>query len=136
MKSNIGIWLDRKQAVLMRLSQSEEEVLVLESPVEPYHIKGGARSKVPYGPQDNVSEQKFLNRYNQQLADYFETIMAHITHAGSLYIFGPGETKIALVKAIRSDYSFKDIPLKMETADSMTQNQMVAQVKDFFKVEK
>ena len=49
-----------------------------------------------------------------------------------LYIFGPAEAKVGLEKAMMDDHNFKPIILGVETADSMTQNQMVAEVRAFF----
>jgi hypothetical protein len=136
MKTNIGIWLDREQAVVVSLKNGNQEIQIVESNVEPYHVKGGARSKTPYGPQDAVSEQKMLNRRKKQLSHYFDDIKKAVQGAAKLYVFGPGDTKIGLEKSIRDDHLFRGISLTVETADNMTQNQKAAQVRDFFATEK
>lgn len=136
MKTNIGIWLDREQAVVVSLKNGKQEIQTVESDVEPYHVKGGSRSKTPYGPQDAVSEQKMLNRRNQQMSQYFDVIKKSVQGAEKLFVFGPGETKLGLEKSIRDDHLFRGVPLTVETADSMTQNQKAARVRDFFAKEK
>jgi hypothetical protein len=59
--------------------------------------------------------------------------MNHIKKADYLYVFGPAETKLKLEQKIRDEKSLGKIKLKaIETADKMTLNEIVAQVKDFY----
>ena len=46
---------------------------------------------------------------------------------------GPGEAKVEFEKAIMKYKSLQNRVLKVETADKMTENQMVAYVKRFYK---
>ena len=125
----IGIWLDQKQAFLIRMEEGKANILNIESLIEDYHVVGGARSKTPWGPMDNVSESKVLERRKSQLKDYFKRIIQHLKDCEELYLFGPGQTKDKLFKAIQEDTTLKITHLQAEPADKMTQNQMVAQVK-------
>jgi hypothetical protein len=50
-----------------------------------------------------------------------------------LYIFGPADTKTKLEKKINAEKStIASKPKSIETADSMTSNQIVAKVKQFY----
>jgi hypothetical protein len=46
---------------------------------------------------------------------------------------GPGEAKLEVEKVIRKYKSLHNRILKVETTDKMTKNQMIADVRDFYK---
>lgn len=135
-KKQTGIWLDFKEAYLVVLDEEkggEPEVKHVLSNIEWGVPKGGSRSKTPWGPQGGVSESAFLARRKQEEKDYFEAILAAIDpQTDALMIFGPAEAKIGLQNVIAGIKHFRPQVKAVLSADAMTQNQMVAQVKDFF----
>lgn len=131
---NIGIWLDSKKAAIVSLIDGRQSIHIIKSAVDFFHLRGGSRSKVPYGPQENVSEHKFLDRKKHQRKDYLEEIAAYIQGANKLYILGPADSKVELEKLLKKSTKFAQTPMTVETADSMTQNQIAAKVRDFFHV--
>ena len=135
MKIQIGIWLDKKQAFLIAFLNGEESVKTIISNVESYHVVGGARSKTPYGPMDVVSEKKSLERQKHQLSQYFQQILTTVMDADELYLFGPADTKLKLLDVINKNKSLKFVVRKTETADSMTEGQMIAQARQAFGLE-
>lgn len=66
--------------------------------------------------------------------DYFlKSVLFYVKESDYLYLFDPAETKIKLEQKIRDDKSLGKINLKaVKTSDSMTLNEIVAQVKDFY----
>ena len=132
MKTQIGIWLDQKQAFLIAFLNGEKTVKTISSSIENYHVVGGARSKTPYGPMDVVSEKKSLERHKHQLSQYFQQIMTTVKDADELYLFGPADTKLKLLEAINKNKALTFVVRKTETADSMTEGQMIAQVRKAF----
>ena len=60
MKKQTGIWLDFKNAFIITLENKSVDVKTIDSDIEDYHVKGGARSKQPWGPMDKTSESKYL----------------------------------------------------------------------------
>ncbi|MCB0548489.1 MAG: hypothetical protein KDD19_12985 [Phaeodactylibacter sp.] len=133
MAKQIGIWLDFKEAFVIELNKGETSVVCIPSEVEDYHVKGGSRTRQPWGPMDKTSDTKYLGRRETQLKHYYSRIMEKVGDADELFVFGPAEAKKGLEKAIASEKAFQPRLLSMETADSMTQNQMVARVRDFFR---
>ncbi len=130
-----GVWLDFKEANIIKLTFEEPIIEHIESEIEPYHVVGGARSKTPWGPMDNVSESKALERKKQQRRRYYESIIEKVKEVDKLYIFGPAEAKIGLGQAVvESNYPVNVV--SMENADSMTLNQKVAKTKAFFSKER
>ncbi len=135
-KKQIGIWLDFKEAWVVILEEQENsapEVRHIQSEIEWGVPKGGSRSKAPWGPHMAVNEQAFLARRKQAEKQYFEAILGAIDpQADELMIFGPAEAKVGLQQLIKNIKHFHPQVKSVHPADSMTQNQIVAAVKDFF----
>jgi hypothetical protein len=52
MRQNLGVWIDRREAVLVRLDEGEESIERIES-----RVNGrGSPSRAPRGPQDSANE--------------------------------------------------------------------------------
>ena len=135
-KKQTGIWLDYKEAWLIELHDGKESgIHKITSKIDFSHAKGGAPSG---GRQGGTfvggSEKRHNQRRQQQEAQYFDEIMEAIQHAGEVYVFGPGEAKDGLLHAIKEHRKqFHSHLRAVETAGHLTENQMVAQVKEYFK---
>lgn len=135
MEKQVGIWIDTKKAIIVTLEgQKEERIIEIDSDVEnsAYHNKEGDKGTFS-GSHHGDSETKFDNRRKEQYDYFLKDVVSIVKGADYLYIFGPGETKIKLEQKIHNEKSLGKINLKaVETADSMTLIQIVAQVKDFY----
>ena len=135
MEKQVGIWIDSKKAIIVTLDgQKEEKITEIDSEVENsvYHNKEGDKGTFS-GSHHSDSETKFDNRKKEQIDYFLKSVMLYVKGSDYLYIFGPGETKIKLEQRIHDDKSLGKINLKaVETSDSMTLNEIVAQVKDFY----
>jgi hypothetical protein len=127
-----GIWLDFNEAYIIKLTDGEVSTETIVSEIEHGKIKGGSRSKTPWGPMEKTSESKFLERRKQQTRQYFETICQSISEVDEFFIMGPAEAKIGLQKHIENSAVLQDRLLAVQTVDSMTNNQKIAIVKAFF----
>lgn len=136
MKKQIGIWLDFKEAWLIELHDGKENgIRKITSNIESSHAKGGAPGGGRQGGTFAGGSEKGHNqRRQQQEVQYFDEIMEAIQHADEVYIFGPGEAKDGLLHDIKEHRKqFHSHLRAVETADYLTENQMVAQVKQYFK---
>ena len=129
-----GIWIDTRTANLIIIVNKETTTMTIRSEIEEYNPKGGSRSKTPWGPMQKMDERKYLERKNQQHQQYFDSILDRVRDVDELYIFGPAEAKQGLRKHLNDSAIFKGIILAVETADAMTENQKIAQVKEFFQI--
>lgn len=130
---NIGIWMDKEKAHVVSIEDDREEFTTLQSEVENFHVKGGARSKTLWGPQDVVNETKYLKRKNQQLKNYFKKIAEKIEDADAVALFGPAGTNDKFEKELMVNYRRLAQKVKIvKKVDSMTHNQVKALVRDFF----
>jgi hypothetical protein len=135
MEKQVGIWIDSKKAIIVTLDgQKEEKITEIDSEVENsvYHNKEGNKGTFS-GSHHSDSETKFDNRKKEELDYFLKSVLFYVKGSNYLYIFGPGETKTKLEQRIHDDKTLGKINLKaVETSDSMTINQIVAQVKDFY----
>lgn len=130
---NIGIWLDKEKAFIITLENGKESFNEIISKIENYRIHGGSGTRLKGGPQDVVQDSKYLEREKHQFKRYFNEIISSIKDANALVIFGPAGINNRLKKELEEFY--KDINQKVvavEKADSMTQNQTKALVRDYF----
>lgn len=130
-QNKTGVWIDFDKAFIVQISQEKKAIKKVESNIEHFHVHGGSRSKIAYGPQNNVSESKLLARKQQQQNEFFSEVRKEINPKNELVIFGPAEAKIGLKKALLSHSSFKQKNIAIETADNMTENQMKAWVHNY-----
>ncbi len=130
--SCIGIWIDLKEAIIVKGKTLEEQTLVkIDSNIDVGNVKGGAGSSTPYGPQDAVSESKFLEKKNHELQSYFDRVAEVIQGANLVLVCGPAETKNKLQEDLWNRHAFKKTVFYQKTADSMTDNQFKALVREF-----
>jgi len=130
-QEKIGIWIDYDKAFIIKISQEKREIKRIESNIEHFHIHGGSRSKVAYGPQENVSESKLLARKQHQQNEFFSEVIKEINPKNLIVVFGPAEAKLGLKKALANHNSFKQKTIAIESTDNMTENQMKAWVSNY-----
>ena len=135
-KKKVGVWLDQEKALLFSLVGEKVIMNRIQSNVEDYHAFGGSPAKTPYGTQDATSEGKLLKRKKQQLKNYFKEIIHDLKDADEIYISGPAQTKLGLEKEINKLVTLSKKLTKVETVNSLTENQVRAKIIDFFKTRK
>jgi len=131
---NTGIWLDKKKAFIVSLTEETEVFKTIISNVENFHIHGGSGTRFKGGPQDVVQDSKYLEREKHQFKVYFKEIASEIEGSDGILIFGPAEVKDKFKKELESSYEEINVKVKdVQTADSMTDNQVKAWARDYFK---
>ena len=133
MNVNTGIWIDKRQAKIVSISDGTEHLSTVTSNIEEYRPKGGSGTRLKGGPQDVVQDSKFLEREKQQFKSFFNDVMEHVQDADAVVIFGPAQTGEKLSKEIADSNSELSKKVRaVEKADSMTDNQIKAWVRDFY----
>ena len=130
MNQNVGLWIDHKQAFAIWYPDGKVEVITshLEPPA---HYSGGTQLGGKLSQTADV-ELHHNDRFRLQLNKYYQQVIATLKSADSIFIMGPGQAKIELEKAIKKHKSMQSRIRKIETADKMTKNQMIAYVRKFF----
>ncbi len=129
MARNIGLWIDHKQAYI--INYEDKKVQVIPSKIEPRVHTGGTRIGGLYN-QGLDSELGHNDRYQRQLHEFYENVIAAVRDAEYLFVMGPGEAKHEFEKALHKHKNLRGRLLKNEAADKMTENQMTARVREFF----
>ena len=127
MKKEIGLWIDHREAVIVVLTDKDEQITRIKSGAEKQiRFPGGSR-------KDGLQKTEAIRdkRLENHLGKYFDDIVAHIRDADSIQIFGPGEAKGELEKHIEHE-GLKAHILAVETVDKMTDRQISAKVRERF----
>ena len=134
MKKTIGLWVDHKEAVLVSIKDGATSVRRVESEVGTrFNPSGGWKSGGTTVAQSVVKEQTEDERRKHHLHAYYQELIKTVGTAEELFIFGPGEAKHELVKEIEKNKGLHVRIAAVETCDKMTEPQITAKVKAFFK---
>jgi hypothetical protein len=134
MKQQTGIWIDSSKAIVVSFTDGNESINEIKSDIENavYHDHEGDKGTF-MGTHHIGSERQFEERRKHQINDFLKEVVSHTKDSSELYIFGPADTKRLLKKKLEQDDVKREAKLiAMETADSMTTNQVVAKVKEFY----
>ncbi len=126
MKSEVGLWIDHREAVIVKITGNDEQTTRIKSDMEKHvRFSGGTREGSP--EIEDMRDRKFANH----LGSYYDDIIACIRDAESIQIFGPGEAKGEFGKYLES----KGLGVRIvgiETVDKMTDRQIAAKVRQRF----
>lgn len=127
MKSEVGLWIDHREALIVFLGGDGEETKRIESSMEKHvRFSGGNRSEE--GSADDQRDRQFKVHLNR----YYDEVIASIRGAQSILLFGPGEAKGEL-KARLADQGLDGRIVGIETVDKMTAHQVAAKVREHFR---
>ena len=130
---NVGVWMDKEKAMIINVDGEMTEMNILESEVEDYRAVGGSGSKTKWGPQDVVQDRKYTEREKHQMKRYFENLSKALNEAENLVLYGPADTNKKFMHYLEDHNKGLAARVKgVDTADSMTENQVKALVKDFY----
>ena len=128
--------MDKQEATGVVLQDGKERFFEIPSEMDFFNPKGGSRSKTKWGPQEVVHDSKYLEREKHQFKKYVDKIAEAIKDTDQLAIFGPGEAPEKLVSVLKGNYpDLADKITITEKADSMTENQFKALVKETFGID-
>ncbi|MDN5203713.1 hypothetical protein QQ008_20150 [Fulvivirgaceae bacterium BMA10] len=134
MKKQLGIWIDTERAVLVALSDGHTSVETIFSDVERItRDEGEGKEFTRFGDQYLDLERKKERRLENQTKQFLDKVIAQLKSCDEFVIFGPAEKKTALKKLIATKPDIAQKLCGVQTADSMTDNQLVAWVKEYFK---
>ena len=122
MNKNVGLWIDHSNAVIVFISGEENEIKHFNSDTEHHPHSNVDADDVRQGVRT-----EYLNRY-------YDEVISFISLAESIYIFGPGEAKGELEKRLKNESHGEKI-IMVDSADKMTEPQVVAKVRKHFHYE-
>lgn len=132
MKINAGLWIDHRQAIIVLLMSSGEEIITLKSDVEKQLRRTGSRPlEGKFNAQHVQSDDRQLRSFNADLNSFYDEVIEAVRNAESLLIFGPGVAKDELKKSLNEN-RLGDQIAGIETVDVMTTPQIAAKVREYF----
>lgn len=133
MKKQAGIWIDAKKAVIVFLVGNNHTLKTIHSNIESRErIPGETKWFTRFGNQFLNFEKRKKNRRANEIRNYLKGVVNEIRNADELVLFGPAGMKTELEKTIWKETTHSPVIRAVETADSMTENQMVAWIKNYY----
>ena len=134
MTTRAGIWIDQRDAILVQLSDADraETITQFRSEAEKQTRRSADRTTGAFEPVNVEADDTRDRKFNADLAQYFDAIASQLTTIEQLLIVGPGEAKVHFKKHLETGYRAPQT-VTVETADRITDAELVAKVKDFFK---
>lgn len=118
----VGLWIDHRKAVIVFLNGEAEEIKQINSEVEKSHEPSGSSVRA-----DDLLQNELTEHLNQ----YYDEVIASLQHASAILILGPGEAKGELKKRLEKKHQDAR-EITVETADKLTDRQIVAKTREYF----
>jgi hypothetical protein len=129
---NAGIWIDHRKALIVIVTPTQARTVLIVSKVEKHLERSGdSPLKGPYESRQVPADDSRQRALTGELNIYYDNVIAAVRSAGALLILGPGEAKGELKKRLAK----KKLGVRvaaLETADKMTDQQVVAKVRAYF----
>ena len=134
MKRNIGIWIDTKKAFIVKLTNNNHTIKKIESNIAiKERVPGESKKFGRFGGQYMTFEKNKLNRKNEQTNIFIKKLLKEVHNCDYLVLFGPSKMKNIFKKEIHTNMLLTNKLVGVFNAEPLTENQMVAWVKDYYK---
>lgn len=126
----VGIWIDHRTAVVVTIEDGKESIRTIEGEAD-RQPKAAGRSGNPtkWGPQAAVNEHRVAEHYRHQVAVFYKEVIKSIGTVDQLLVMGPAQAKLEFADELKKVADLRQVPLKVETADKMTDPQIAARVR-------
>ncbi len=118
-KQNAGVWIDNQKAMIITSDNDGD-----------YTIKEKLKADENFG---SGSEHSMNNAKQSGNLKYFKTISNQLLKYDEILIFGPGKSQEQLQNHLEEDAQFNKKKISIDSAEHLTDPQMIAKVRDFFK---
>ena len=133
MKTQVGMWIDHREATIVFLSSAGEKTRQIKSNVErQLRRSGDSPSNGSYETQMVPASDQRERGYMDHLANYYEEVFLSAHGADTVFIFGPGEAKGELRKQFQKRH-FSERIVGFESAGTMTPRQVSEKVRSFYR---
>ncbi len=120
-KQYAGVWMDNSEAFI--ISDSGEKS-------EDFKISGKVSSAAHMG---GGSEHAMNNAKTNDTLKFFKSISKQLLDFDEIFVFGPGKAQEQFRNHLKDDFQFNNKPISIDSADQLTDPQLIARVREFFK---
>jgi len=132
MKTKAGLWIDHRQAIVVIISTTGEEIKQISSDAEKQLRRTGSTPlRGSFEAQKVPADDSRQRVFTAQLKTFYDEVIDCIRDAESVLVMGPGVAKDEL-KARLDESNLGDRVSSIETADNMTDPQIAAKVRRHF----
>ena len=124
MSHEVGIWIDHRKAIIVTISGGHVRTKTLVSDVGPHTHYAGS--------QEGGGEKKYEERHSQSLDRYYDDVISRLGEPEAVLLFGPGEAKLELKHRLGRSKVLSEGVVAVESADKLTDPQIVAKVREHF----
>ncbi len=136
MKTNVGVWIDHRKAVVVVVTEEGEDIgLIISKVEEQLRRSGDSPLKGSYDAHSVPADNSRQRALTQHLNIYYDAVITCIREAEAILIFGPGEAKNELEKRLEKS-NLGGLIAGIETADKMTDKEIAAKVRKRFRDKK
>ena len=156
MKKQVGVWIDTEKAVIISLDEVEHRTNVqrslpgerlgkspkipnkackiISSPIQTkLRLPGDTKEFARFGNQHYSTEIKNMHKLKNVKHQYFKNILQGIKDVDELVLFGPSLIKKEFEAQMTKYPHIQSRLLSVESADVMTDKQLVRWVENYFK---
>jgi hypothetical protein len=127
-----GIWIDHRKAVIIELTGDGESIKTIQSNVEKHPERGGdSPMKGSYEARQVPADDSRQRGLTGELNRYYDIVIQAMPDHDGILLFGPGEAKGEFHTRLSKIKPQAQVSA-VETADKMTEPQMVAKVRAHF----
>lgn len=134
----VGVWIDHSKAHL--IGYKKGNAVLIETVNSPYETmkryEGESDDKTRFSPNPehaSNNEHKKNNIAQNELNEYFKMMESKLYGFDDILIFGPGTVKDQMRNRLRENKAFSGKWLSVASSDKLTENQLLAYVRDFYK---
>jgi hypothetical protein len=129
-----GIWIDSQKAMI--IEPNDADIKIIESGiVSRERFEGESEQEGRFALQFVNNEKVKKNRHQQQVKKFINTVIRETNDMDDVVIFGPSQMKVKLAKEIDKLPGRTTRVTGVEAAQKLSDNQLIAWVKDYFKVD-
>ena len=132
MSTQLGLWIDHRQAIVVVITEQGEKIEEIVSGVDKQLQRAGDRPlEGDYESVQVPADDRRQRDFTKHLNIYYAAVITVIRNAESILIFGPGEAKGELKEQLKKNYIGGHI-VDIETVDKMTNPQIAEKVRQYF----
>lgn len=120
-KKVAGLWIDGTKAIVVTNHDSQE--------VTEFAVVDTVKAEIQHG---NSSENAANNAEQSNKLKFYKEIEKLITNSTELYITGPGTSQEELKNHLLETPQYKNLNIKLGTAQQMSEEQVLEEVKSHF----
>ena len=136
----VGVWIDHSKAHLIGFNSGKVKLLeTVESPFESVkRVEGEGRDLGRFSPNpEHASNNEYKKHHiiQNELNEYMRTMEQKLASFEDILLFGPGTMKERMKNRLKERKAFEGKWLSVEPSDKLTENQLLAFVREFYKKE-